>query len=67
MTRILGVTILAAAVLCVLAAPWLAPNLDARVCSCMIHIGVSHLAYHAYTGEAQELIAVANRLAPLLE
>ena len=34
---------------------------------CMLHIGLAHLAYHAHTGILEELAAVAERTAPLMD
>jgi hygromycin-B 4-O-kinase len=43
------------------------PDLDARLRGCMIHIGLDHLAYNAWAGQANDLAAVSERLLPLLE
>ncbi len=42
------------------------PDLDVRLRSCLIHIGLDHLAYNAHTGDLKELTAVNERLLPLL-
>ena len=39
---------------------------DARLAAYEVHIGLTHLAWHAFAGEPAELGAVADRLAPLL-
>jgi len=41
-------------------------NFDARIQTCLIHIGLEHLAYHAHTGSREDLRAIAERLEPLL-
>ena len=43
------------------------PELDFRLRSCMIHIGLEHLAYHAHTGDLNELSAVTERLRSVLD
>jgi hygromycin-B 4-O-kinase len=43
------------------------PNLRARMRCCMLHIGLVHLAYNAHTGSLEDLVAVAERIRPLLE
>ena len=43
------------------------PDFDSRLRSCMIHIGLDHQAYNAYTGNLDALTAVTERLLSLLE
>lgn len=43
------------------------PDLAARMCACLVHIGLDHLAYTAYTGDLDALSQVTKRLAPLIE
>jgi aminoglycoside phosphotransferase (APT) family kinase protein len=40
---------------------------DERLRTYEIHIGLTHLAYHAFTGEADDLAAVARRLRAVLD
>jgi len=41
-------------------------DIDERVRCCMIHIGLDHLAYHAFTGQLDELVSVDARTRALL-
>lgn len=43
------------------------PDLEVRLRCCGIHIGLSHQAYCAHTGQLRELVAVTDRLVPLLD
>jgi hygromycin-B 4-O-kinase len=42
------------------------PDVDARMHACMLHIGLAHIAYHAWSGSVDELAAVEKRIEPLL-
>jgi len=42
-------------------------NAQARLRAYMIHIGLAHLAYNAWTGKLDELASVTERLLPLLD
>jgi hygromycin-B 4-O-kinase len=41
-------------------------DFEPRVRACMIHIGLAHLAYHAHTGQLDDLAATEHRLQGLL-
>lgn len=43
------------------------PDFDSRLRGCMVHIGLDHLAYHAWSGDADALAWVSERLRSLLE
>jgi hygromycin-B 4-O-kinase len=43
------------------------PDYAARLRACLLHIGLSHLAYHAFTGDRVELSRVEERTRPLLD
>lgn len=43
------------------------PDVDARIRSCMIHIALDHQAYNAHTRNLDGLVAVTDRLLPLLD
>lgn len=43
------------------------PDLEPRLLACMIHIGLDHLAYNAYIGNVEDLVAVTKRLVPFLD
>lgn len=42
------------------------PDFDARMRCCMLHIGLSHLAYNAHTGSHEDLADVAARTEPMV-
>jgi hygromycin-B 4-O-kinase len=42
-------------------------NLDSRLLACYLHIGLDHLAYNAYLGDQNTLLATAKRMKTLAE
>jgi hypothetical protein len=46
---------------------FLADHSDVRHLCYQLHIGCTHLGWHAWTGDRDELHAVARRLEPLLD
>ena len=44
------------------AAGYVPHNLEQRLMACYLHIGLDHLAYHAFTGDTATLTATANRI-----
>ena len=41
-------------------------NKESRLMACYLHIGLEHLAYHAYLGNWTTLLAIANRMRALV-